>query len=140
MEFEGRSRISLELNLAPLIDVVLLLLIFFMLTSSYMVAEAIDLELPFSESSRLIEDGYDIIVTLEEDGSIYVNSEAIARADLVKTLEQLLVTPDTQTITLKTDSDESVQDMIDLMDMIRAAGGQKVLIATQGAKPTSQKP
>lgn len=132
MEFEGRSRISMHLNMAPLIDVVLLLLIFFMLTSSYMVAEAIDLELPFSESSRAADDG-DITVLLSMDGTLAVNGERTATDALQQVVSSLLVDPSNQTVTLKTDADESVQAMIDVMDLIRAAGGQRVLIATQGA-------
>lgn len=134
MEFEGRSRISLQLNMAPLIDVMLLLLIFFMLTSTYMVAEAIDLELPFSNSSRE-SDATDITVSLSGDGVISVNGRTVLRADLRATVSELLPDPQRQTITLETDSEETVQAMIDVMDILREAGGVKVLIATQGEKP-----
>ena len=131
MEFEGRSRISLHLNMAPLMDVILLLLIFFMLTNTYMVAEAIDLDLPFSSSSRPVE-VTDLTVYLDADGLVYVNEEMIGRDGLRAKLEALIVDPNNQTITLKTDAEESVQDMIEVMDIIRTAGGIRVLIATEG--------
>ena len=133
MEFEGRSKISLNLNLAPLIDVVLLLLIFFMLTSSYIVAEAIDLELPKSDTARPVDEA-DIVVTLHDDGSVLVSGQPVSRDALKAHLESVITNPEQQTITLKTASEESVQDMIDLMDLIRSAGARKVLIATQGPK------
>ena len=79
MEFEGRSRISMQLNMMPLIDVVLLLLIFFMLTSTYLVAEAIDLELPFSDRARPVEE-QDIVVTMALDGSLKVSGEVVPSA------------------------------------------------------------
>ncbi len=55
MEFEGRSRIHAHLDIAPLIDIVFLLLVFFMLTSTFMVPEAIELELPESSSASARE-------------------------------------------------------------------------------------
>jgi len=136
MEFEGRTRMSLNLNMAPLIDVVFLLLIFFMLTSSYIVADAIDLELPFSSSSRTVDD-QDIVVSLHLDGAIFINNDEVLRKDLTEKLSAMISNPDKQTLTLKTASEENVQDMIDLMDLIRAAGGTRILIATQGSKPAS---
>lgn len=134
MEFEGRSRISLQLNLTPMIDVVLLLLIFFMLTSTYLVAEAIDLELPFSNSSRSVQE-QDIVIVLALDGSVTVSGQPVPRDALVSRLRALIVNPLEQMITLKTEAEEAVQEMISVMDDIREAGGQRVLIATQGAKP-----
>lgn len=134
MEFEGRSRINMQLNMAPLIDVVLLLLIFFMLTSTYLVAEAIDLELPFSESARPVEE-QDVVVVLALDGTVRVGDVTVARDELVAYLKERITDPETQTITLKTEAEESVEDMIGVMDDIRTAGGTRVLIATQSTTP-----
>ena len=134
MEFEGRSRISMQLNMAPLIDVVLLLLIFFMLTSTYLVAEAIDLELPFSDKARPVGE-QDIVVTMALDGSLKISGEPVAREDFVARLRALLTDPENQTITFKTDAVETVEDMIGLMDDIREAGGVRVLIGTQSNTP-----
>jgi biopolymer transport protein ExbD len=134
MEFEGRARISLQLNMAPLIDVVLLLLIFFMLTSTYLVAEAIDLELPFSDTARPVEE-QDIVVVLTRNNTITVNDRVVPRGELASYLRGLITDPEEQIITLKTEKDESVEDMIGVMDLIREAGGQKVLIATQSTLP-----
>lgn len=138
MEFEGRSRISMQLNMMPLIDVVLLLLIFFMLTSTYLVAEAIDLELPFSDRARPVEE-QDIVVILALDGSLQISGEPVAREDFVARLRALLTDPESQTITLKTDAVETVEDMIGLMDDIREAGGVRVLIGTQSNRPPPEK-
>jgi len=139
MEFEGRARINMQLNMAPLIDVVLLLLIFFMLTSTYLVAEAIDLELPFSDTARPVEE-QDVVVVLSLDGTITVNGEEVERNALVDRLDALIVNPEIQTITLKTEAAESVEDMIGVMDDIREAGGERVLIATQSTDPPPPPP
>lgn len=134
MEFEGRSRINMQLEMAPLIDVVFLLLIFFMLTSTFLVAEAIDLELPFSESARPVDEE-DIVIVLTIDGTLTLNGDAVAPDELVPRLKALITDAEIQTITLKTEASESVEDMIGVMDDIRAAGGLRVLIATQSNTP-----
>ena len=136
MEFEGRARINMQLNMMPLLDVMLLLLIFFMLTSTYLVAEAIDLQLPFSDSARPVDE-QDIVVVLTRDDTITVNERVVVRTELVAYLRGLITDPEQQIITLKTEKDESVESMIGVMDDIREAGGQKVLIATQSTAPPS---
>jgi biopolymer transport protein ExbD/biopolymer transport protein TolR len=130
MEFEGRSRITQQLSMAPLMDVMLLLLVFFMLTSTFLAADVIDLELPRSSSSRPVND-LDIVVLLSADGRLAVNGEFIEMDELQARLRELLVEPVQQLVTLKTDSEESVQDMLSVMDIIREAGGQKVFLATE---------
>ena len=136
MEFEGRARITMQLNMMPLLDVMLLLLIFFMLTSTYLVAEAIDLQLPFSDSARPVDE-QDIVVVLTRDNTITVNERVVDQAELTEYLRGLITDPEQQVITLKTEKDESVEDMIGVMDDIREAGGRKVLIATQSTTPPS---
>ncbi len=129
MDFEGRSRISLRLNMAPLLDVMFLLLIFFMLTSTFLAADVIDLELPESSSTRVVND-LDIVVLVGDDGSVAVNGEMMVVDQLESYLGSLLIDPSRQLITLKTDAEESVQDMLTIMDIIRTAGGERIFLAT----------
>ncbi len=129
MEFDGRSRISLQLNLAPLIDVMLLLLIFFMLTSTFIVAEAIDIDLPFSKSGVETE-RHEIVVLLGKNGRVAVNDELIEHDALEAKIAGLLERDPAQPITLRTDAEVSVQEMLIVMDAIRRAGGTRISIAT----------
>ena len=129
MEFEGRARISHHLNIAPLVDVVFLLLVFFMLTSTFLVTDIIDLELPDSSSARPAQDT-DIVILLGADGQLAINGERVERERLEATLRVLIVSPATQLVTLKTDAEETVQEMIEIMDAIRASGAEKIYLAT----------
>lgn len=133
MEFEGRSRPSLRLNLAPLIDVVLILLIFFMLTSTFVVAEAIDIDLPFSKSSQETEETQ-IVVLLSLDGQVALNDEVVGRDVLSERLTGLFEARPDRPATLKADADVSVQQLLEIMDLIREAGGRHVSIATESSE------
>ncbi len=131
MEFEGRSRMPMNLNMAPLIDVVLLLLIFFMLTSTYLVAEAIDLKLPESSSSAP-GDIDNITVVLLAGGGVAVNGDRIEFDQVGPVVARLIVNQEEQTVMIKTDGDQPVQRLVDMMDQLRKANVTNVAIATQG--------
>ncbi len=129
MEFEGRARIHSHLDIAPLIDIVFLLLVFFMLTSTFMVPEAIELELPESSSSAVI-DITPIIVAINQEGLLALNGEQIEKDALRGAIEKLLAADADATITLKSDATTQVQSLLAVMDEIRAAGGTDVALAT----------
>ncbi|HEB93809.1 MAG TPA: biopolymer transporter ExbD [Gammaproteobacteria bacterium] len=129
MEFEGRARIHSHLDIAPLIDIVFLLLVFFMLTSTFMVPEAIELELPAS-SSATVTDITSILVSLDRTGQLALNGERIELEQLRGAIEPLLEVGADAAITLKSDARTEVQQLLAVMDEIRAAGGTDVALAT----------
>ncbi len=129
MDFEGRARIRSHLDIAPLIDIVFLLLVFFMLTSTFMVPEAIELELPAS-SSATVTDSTPITVSLDQAGQLTLNGERIELAQLRAAVAVLLEADADAAITLKSDARTEVQQLLAVMDEIRAAGGTEVALAT----------
>jgi len=129
MEFEGRARIHSHLDIAPLIDIVFLLLVFFMLTSTFLVPEAIELELPESSSASRTETT-PITVLLDQTGQLALNDEHIELDELRMAIELLLKQDADSSITLKSDAHTEVQQLLRIMDEIRAAGGSNVALAT----------
>ncbi len=129
MDFEGRARIHSHLDIAPLIDIVFLLLVFFMLTSTFLVPEAIELELPES-SSATVTDVTPIVISLNENGDLALNGERIEMGQLRGAVEALLKADADAAITLKSDARTEVQQLLAVMDEIRAAGGTDVALAT----------
>ncbi len=129
MEFEGRSRIRAHLDMAPLIDIVFLLLVFFMLTSTFLIPEAIELELPESETaSSQVPEG--IVVALDREGRVAVNGVEVAWEGLRETLASLIETQPQVPVVLRSDARSEVQQLLRLMDEIRAAGGDDIALAT----------
>ncbi|NOX09672.1 MAG: biopolymer transporter ExbD [Gammaproteobacteria bacterium] len=133
MDFEGRARIHSHLDIAPLIDIVFLLLVFFMLTSTFMVPEAIELELPESKSAT-VTDSTPVIVLLDKTGQIALNDEVIKLEQLQQAIKPLISQDSASAITLKSDAHTEVQLLLKVMDEIRAAGGTNVGLATLGSK------
>ena len=129
MDFEGRARIHSHLDIAPLIDIVFLLLVFFMLTSTFLVPEAIELELPESSSASVTET-MPIVVSLDKTGQLALNGEIIGLEQLQMAIEPLLKQDTESAITLKSDAHTEVQQLLKVMDEIRAAGGSNIALAT----------
>ena len=129
MEFEGRARIHSHLDIAPLIDIVFLLLVFFMLTSTFLVPEAIELELPESASATVTEIT-PITVALNASDELSLNGKPIQLQQLRQAIEPLIAESTDVAITLKSDAHTEVQQLLKVMDEIRAAGGSNVALAT----------
>ena len=129
--FRPRRRPALELGMTPLIDIVFLLLIFFMLTSRFVVQEGIRVDLPVTDSSHslstekthritvgsgdmLVMDG--LVMTLMEMGSYIQDQDA----EFVQTPFEILA-----------DKRASVQAVISLLDMLRDKGAMQVTLGTE---------
>lgn len=132
MEFDGRSRVDNQLSIAPLIDVVFLLLLFFMLTSSFTEPVAIDLVLPDSDTAEAQDEAPPVQVALGSDGELVLDGNPVTLEELEQGVRDKLKVDPERFIGLQSDSGASVQQMLDVVDRIRAGGGTNLSIA---AKP-----
>ncbi len=133
MEFEGRSRIREQLTVTPLIDVVFLLLVFFMLTSTFIRPRALDVTLPSSDSSDARPES-PIEVLVDENGLLALNGSPLAAGRLEAELRLLLDGDVEQAIVVKSDAGVTVQKLVAVMDAVRAAGGRNMSLATKPAR------
>jgi biopolymer transport protein ExbD len=132
MDFEGRARIHTHLEMAPLIDVVFLLLIFFMLTTTFMVQEAVELQIPQSETAGEADPSALVIVLSHSD--LTFNGESVSLEELKNALLEPLQSDSDRAVTLMTDAEMPVQRILQVMDSIRSAGGRNVALATEGMR------
>ncbi len=130
MEFEGRRRIATQLNVTPLVDVVFLLLIFFLLTSSYMVPQSIDLVLPSSRVAAPRPQA-PVTVVLDRAGVILVDQRRVTAEALQGVVAEALAAAATDSVTFETDAGVSVQAMLDVLDSVRLGGGRELLLVTR---------
>ncbi len=131
MEIIRHRRVRSTLDLAPLIDVVFLLLIFFLLASNFVPVRAMDLALPQSEVAVPVNEP-SLVITMHRDGTIRVEGEVVGLGDLTEHLRPLLASQPPRPVSLQTDRSLPVQQVVTLMDHIHQAGGQRVLLTTTG--------
>ena len=133
MDFLGRPRTKQELNVAPLIDVVFLLLIFFMLASTFIKPEAIDLMLEGSSTGgNAAEEMLNIEVVV--DGTIRLNGLRLSMPQLETELASRIQGDQTRPVTIKAAAEVPVQTLVSIMDRVRAAGTNNLRLATPEAR------
>ena len=128
MEFSGHQLSKQELNVAPLVDIVFLLLIFFMLASSFIKPEAIDLMLEGDRSTTVVSKE-PLIVQITTDGTIRLNGLRLSLAQLHIEMAERIKGNETREVTIKAETTVSVQALVHLMDQIRKAGVNSLLLA-----------
>ena len=116
--------------MAPLIDVVFLLLVFFLLTSTFQTPEAIDLTLPDSSTASPTEPDA-LVVSLVEDGRIELDGAGVSLEDLPAALSSARRQDPARDVRLAADAAVEVRAMIAVMDAMREAGATDVAIATR---------
>ncbi len=129
MEFERRRRVSTHLNIAPLIDVVLLLLIFFMLSSHFVTQPGIKITLPTAVTARLYPTE-DIIISITEDSNLYLNEELVTLENLLERLKIEIAKTEKKTVIIKADEKIDLGLAVKVMDIAREAEAEGVVIST----------
>lgn len=116
-----------QLDIAPLIDVVFLLLIFFMLTSSYIFQPGIKINLPKAVTSEVIQEK-NLVVTVNAKNEIYLNNRAVSLKELKKNLKE--AADKNRPLLIKADRQASLGRVVEIWDFCREVGLTQVNIAT----------
>ena len=131
----SRSRIGAtlsEINIIPLVDVILVLLLIFMLTAPLM-HRGIDVSLPKSTAKPTATEER-IVLTLTKDQAVFLNDKPIAMAALDARLREVLKSRTDKTLYLKADQGLSYGFVVETMDRARRAGVEKLGMVTEPAR------
>ncbi len=130
MRFKGRMELEhglKQIDIAPLIDIVFQLLIFFMLTSSFVMQPGIKVNLPKALTSEVVKyENIEILVTSEN--VTYLNGKVVTVGELRTLLKQ--AAKRNQTIFIKADRRASLGRVVEIWDMARDLGIIQINIAT----------
>lgn len=130
MKFERRNRIEPNFNYASLTDIVLQLLIFFLLSSSFVSSPGIKVALPKSQTSD-IQAERQTVITITKSGKIYLNSTEVTTATLAQRLIPVLDKDREQVVIIRADQDVSLQKAVEVIDLAKGVGAQRFMIATE---------
>jgi biopolymer transport protein ExbD len=138
MAIQTRNKRSTEFSMASMSDLVFLLLIFFMLTSTLVAPNAIKLLLP-SSNSRTIEQPPKVIVSINENLEYFLQGIQINEASLEASLLEKLTGQESMSIRLEADKNIPVQYVVNVIDIVnnvnqRFGTKHKVIMATSPKK------
>ncbi len=118
-----------EINITPLVDMVFLLLIFFMLTSSFIVLPGIKINLPKAVTAEVIKEK-NIIITVNSKNVIYLNDKPITPSELADFLEETVRSKQEKPLLIKADKDTQLGIVVRIWDICRKVGVSQINIAT----------
>ncbi|HEY9032048.1 MAG TPA: biopolymer transporter ExbD [Kangiella sp.] len=138
--WQNKKKEELQLNLTPLIDVVFLLLIFFMISTSFKKETKISLDLP-EANGEIAEKLPEVIeISINKDGEVFVNGEGLINRQL-ETIKDAItqVANDPATpLVINADAQAPYQSVISVMDAAGQVGFNNLTLATQQPKSDTQ--
>ncbi len=129
MQFRTKRYIKPVINIASLVDVLFLLLIFFMVTSAFVEQPNIKLELPATRHSE-VSKVERTVLTLSRDGQLFLKEKPVDKQNLEKELRRLMLDTGDDVLVLKADKMVPYGDVVDIMDYAKGAGFKKVVAPT----------
>lgn len=135
MKLQSRQTEEPELNLTSLIDVVLLLLIFFMVSTSFVREAELKVQLPEASIAPARVEQTPLEVTITSEGDYLLNGEALvsARPDILRrAIEQSVGEQRDMAVTIRADARATHQSVVTVMDVVGKMGFVNITIVTSG--------
>ena len=115
MNFRGRNKVTPEFNMSSMTDIVFLLLIFFMIASTLVTTNAIDILLP--KASGKTENKKSVAVSIKKDLTYYIDQKRVGESVLENELLAALSTQEKPTIILRAEKSVPVENVVKVMDI-----------------------
>ena len=131
MEFRRKRRDVVSMDITPLVDVVFLLLIFFMLSTTFIVSPGIRINLPEAKAEPVRRESRDFRVKIDQQGALYVGDRKVEMETLVSELEQAAAQDRDTLVVIEADEQSMHRFVVDIMDRAKTAGLNRLAIATR---------
>lgn len=116
-----KDEVTSEINVVPLCDVLLVLLIIFMVVTP-LVQKGFDLRLPTALNTIQMPDNPDVVLSIRRDGSLYVNQDKATMDTLQIMLEEAFMTAGEKKLYIKADQDLEYGLIVDVIQVVKDAG------------------
>jgi len=123
-EFRRKTVQAGKLDMTPLLDVMFMLLLFFLLTSSFL-NPSIKLQLPHASNKDKLKK-QDIIISIDMENNVYLNREKVNLSDLESKLKSRLISKEKQRIIFRGDERIPYKKFVKVMDIIKKSGAKEI--------------
>ena len=137
MNFTRAEEERLDVNITPLIDVVFLLLIFFMVTTTFNQQAELRVDLPEASSEEQALEVIPIEITIDPSGTYFVNGQNLAKNNakaLLQSLQKIVAGDKDKSVIIRADANTPHQAVVTAMDTVAKVGVSKLSIATSKPK------
>ena len=119
-----------QINVTPLVDVMLVLLVIFMVTAP-MMQQGVQVNLPKANTKALPAQEETVIVTIDKGNRLFINKDQVAESDLRSRLESIFVNRSKKEVFLKADQQVPYGDVVRIMAEIKGAGIERLGMVTE---------
>ena len=130
MQLRTRPRPKVIINITSLIDVIFMLLLFFMITSTFLEQPGIKLELPQARAESLSEPR-EFVLTVDKQGALFLNRQAVGLEALEAEIRKALPRMKDGALVLKADREVAHGLVVRVMDLAKRGGVKKLIIGTK---------
>lgn len=130
MKIRAENKVLDTFSFSSLTDIVLLLLIFFLLSSTFIIQPGIKVKLPVSDTAEATNEK-SITVTLTSKGLIYLNQDQISISELPAKWNQLMAQNPEQAIIIRADKGVTIDQTVAILDIGKKVGATNFNIATE---------
>ncbi len=125
-----RLRYQIQAPLTSLIDIVFMLLIYFLLTTNFMVDEGIKVKLPQAKAAAP-QTQQEITVYVDKDGRAFLFNKQMSKEMLFKKIKEMIGEQKDRLVVIKADRTVILNKAVKIMDLVKAAGAGRLCLATE---------
>jgi biopolymer transport protein TolR len=131
---EDRYRPLAEINVTPMVDVMLVLLVIFMVTAPLLTV-GVPLDLPKTSAAQVTQPSEPIVLSLDRAGGSFIGNERVDPGDLKDRLARLAADDPDRIVYVRGDRTILYAQLMDALGLVNSAGFTKVSLLAEGAKP-----
>jgi len=131
---EDRYAPLAEINVTPMVDVMLVLLVIFMITAPLLTV-GVPLDLPKSRAATITAPKQPIIISLNREGEVFIGDERIAADELEPRLAALAAEDPSRIVYVRSDRTNTYAQLMDTLGLVNHAGFSKVSLVAEAARP-----
>ena len=129
MKIKAHSEALTTFNTISLTDIIFLLLVFFLLSSTFVLQPGVKVQLPTTTTTDISSEK-SVVVSVTKTGAIYLNDNLVNKIELGAQLRQMVLDVGNPILVLRADKDVTIENLVEIMDISKTAGGEKFIIAT----------
>jgi biopolymer transport protein ExbD len=131
---EDRYAPLAEINVTPMVDVMLVLLVIFMITAP-LLSVGVPLDLPKSRAAQLSEPKKPVIVSINREGEVFIGDERISTEEIEGRLATLAAEDPNRIVYVRSDRTNTYERLMDMLGLVNHAGFSKVSLIAEAARP-----
>ena len=135
----GRDKPMADINVTPMVDVMLVLLVIFMVTAPLLTV-GVPVELPQTQAPQINEPKEPTVITVNKEGTIYIQETSVPIETLVDRLQALTGNNPDSVLYVRGDKDINYGKVLEVMSLVTAAGYHKVSLVAEAPKGAGGKP